>query len=144
MLLVKGKDGVPSAELLGELSQATASELAPIVEAGDLLERFINVVQTYMDSVKILLVVFVFFSLIGMIDISYESLRARREEFELYRLAGMEKRELRLMKVFEFTISMLFGIVIGLGAFAIWAFAVNRGMSAYGMEVLLGILSWFK
>lgn len=144
MLLVKGKDGVPSAELLGELSQATASELAPIVEAGDLLERFINAVQTYVDSVKILLVVFVFFSLIGMIDISYESLRARREEFELYRLAGMEKRELRLMKVFEFTISMLFGIVIGLGAFAIWAFAVNRGMSAYGMEVLLGILSWFK
>lgn len=141
MLLVKGKDDVAPADLLGDLSQTTASELAPLAEVGSLLEKFIDAIQMYKDSGKILLLVFVVFSLIGMIDIFYESLRARREEFGLYRLAGMEQRQLRLMKVLELTITLLFGIVIGLGAFVLVALAVNRGMTARGMEIFLGVFS---
>jgi ABC-type antimicrobial peptide transport system permease subunit len=141
MLLVKGKDDVAPADLLGDLSQTTASELAPLAEVGSLLEKFIDAIQMYKDSGKILLLVFVVFSLIGMIDIFYESLRARREEFGLYRLAGMEQRQLCLMKVLELTITLLFGIVIGLGAFVLVALAVNRGMTARGMEIFLGIFS---
>ena len=144
MLLVEGQDGIASAELLGDLSQTTASELAPIAEADSLLERFINAIQMYMDAGKILLVVFICFSLIGMVDVFYESLRARREEFELYRFAGMEQRELRLMKVSELAITVLLGIVIGLGAFVISAFVVNRGLSARGMEVFINILSLMR
>lgn len=144
MLLVEGQDGITSAELLGDLSQTTASELAPIAEADSLLERFIGAIQMYMDAGKILLVVFICFSLIGMVDVFYESLRARREEFELYRLAGMEKRELRLMKVSELTITILLGVMIGLGAFVISAFVVNRGLSARGMEVFINILSLMR
>jgi ABC-type antimicrobial peptide transport system permease subunit len=144
MLLVKGKDGVSKAELLGELSETTASELAPIIETGNLLERFVNAVHNYMNSAKILLFVFVIFSLIGVVDISYESLRARREEFELYRLAGMERRELRLMKSYEFIIGISFGIAVGLIAFAFSAFAVNQGMSAKAMEVFQSVSSLFR
>ena len=144
MLLVKGKDGVSNAELLGELSQATASELAPIVRTDNMLDRFVNAVQNYMNSAEILLFVFVIFSLIGVIDISYESLRARREEFELYHLAGMERRELRLMKKYEFVIGISFGIVVGLVAFALSAFAVNQGMSAKAMEVFQSVMSLFR
>lgn len=144
MLLVEGKDGISSTELLGDLSQTTASELAPIVEADTLLGRLIDAIQIYMDSGKILLLVFVIFSLIGMIDISYESLRVRREEFGLYRLTGMKRGDLRLMKIAELTVSVLFGLVIGLGAFVISAFAVNRGMSSRGMEVFVSILSLLR
>ena len=143
MLLVKGNDGVSNAELLGELSAATASELAPIVEISNMFEHFINAVQNYMNSAKILLFVFVIFSLIGVIDISFESLRARREEFELYHLAGMERRELRLMKKYEFAIGITFGIAVGLVGFALSAFAVNQGMSAKAMEVFQSVMSLF-
>ena len=141
MLLVEGRDDVSSAELLGDLSQTTASELAPVAEPDTLVTRFIAAVQVYVDSGKILLFVFIVFSLIGMIDISYESLRSRREEFELYRLAGMEQRHLRLMKASEFAVTVLLGIVIGLGAFVITAFALNRGMTARGMEIFRGIMA---
>lgn len=144
MLLVKGNDGVSNAELLGELSAATASELTPIVEISNMFERFINAVQNYMNSAKILLFVFVIFSLIGVIDISFESLRARREEFELYHLAGMERRELRLMKKYEFAIGITFGIAVGLVGFALSAFAVNQGMSAKAMEVFQSVMSLFR
>ena len=144
MLLVEGKDGVSSAELLGDLSQTTTSELAAFIEADTLLERFVDAIHIYMDSGKILLLVFVVFSLIGIVDISYESLRARREEFALYRLAGMKRRDLRLMKAFEFTITMVLGLLMGLGAFVISAFAVNRGMSSRGMEIFISILSLLR
>ena len=141
MLLVQGKDDVSSAELLGDLSQTTASELAPISQMDSLLARFLDAVQMYMDAGKVLLLIFIIFSLIGMIDIFYESLRARREEFGLYLLAGMCRRELRLMKVFELAITILFGLIIGLGAFVLSAFAVNRGLSSRGMELFVSILS---
>ena len=139
MVLVQGKDDVSSAELLGDLSQTTASELAPISKMDSLLERFVAAVQMYIDAGKVLLLVFIVFSLIGMIDVFYESLRARREEFGLYLLAGMRHRELRIMKTFELTITILIGLVIGLVAFVLTAFAVNRGMSSRGMEVFLSI-----
>jgi ABC-type multidrug transport system fused ATPase/permease subunit len=143
MLLVKGEEGVSKATLLNDLSQATASELAPISEVNTLLGRFISAVQTYIDAGKILLVVFIIFSLIGMIDISYESLRARREEFELYRLAGMSRKDLRRMKIAELTVTVLFGLAIGLVAFVIAAFVVNRGLSSRGLEVLRGVWAYF-
>lgn len=139
MLLVKGKEGVSKATLLNDLSQATASELAPISEVNTLLGRFISAVQTYIDAGKILLVVFIIFSLIGMIDISYESLRARREEFGLYRLAGMSCKDLRLMKIAELAMTVFFGLAIGLLAFGAAAFVVNRGLSSRGLEVLRGV-----
>lgn len=140
MLMVRGKDDVLPADLLGDLSQTTASELAPIAEVDSLLAHSINAVKTYMSAGKLLLFVFVLFSLIGIIDIFYESLRARREEFGLYRLAGMNHKNLRLMKVLELSITILFGVVIGLGAFVLSAFAINRGMTARGMEIFLNIL----
>ena len=144
MLLVQGSEGVSSAELLGEISQTTASELAPIAQMDALLARFVNAVKMYMDAGRLLLLIFVIFSFIGMIDIFYESLRARREEFSLYLLAGMKRRELQLMKVFELAVTVLLGLAIGLGAFVLASVAVNIGMSARGMEVFIGVLSFLQ
>ena len=144
MLLVKGKAGVSKATLLNDLSQTLASELAPIAEADTLLERFVAAIKTYADAGRILLVVFVIFSVIGVTDIFYESLRARREEFGLYRLAGMSQQNLRLMKVAELFITLLFGLLIGLGAFVLSALAVNRGMTARSLEIFRGVLEFFS
>ena len=105
----------------------------------NLMISLLQIAHSYIDAGKVLLLVFIVFSLIGMIDVFYESLRARREEFGLYLLAGMRHRELRIMKTFELTITILIGLVIGLVAFVLTAFAVNRGMSSRGMEVFLSI-----
>ena len=143
MLLVRGKDGVSSSELLGDLSKTTASELAPIGKPNALLERFISSVVVYMDAGKILLFVLVLFSVIGMLDISYESLRARREEFALYRLAGMRGRGVRLLQTLELLTAVVFGCTIGLFGFTLSALALNVGMNARGIEIMFGIQAYF-
>ncbi len=139
MLLVKGKDGITQAELLADLSQATSSELASIVSIESLFEQLIRTMETYVNAGKILLYVFLTFALIGVIDTFYESLRARREEFGFYRLAGMNQGNLRFMKVSELAVTVMIGVLVGIGAFIISAFAVNRGMSGKGVEVFYGV-----
>ena len=143
MLLVQGKSDALRSELLSELSEATASELAPIAEVDTIFEQYLDAVDIYIDAVKILLIVLVVFSLIGITDVFYESLRARREEFELYRISGMTRQEVRTMKASELTVTVILGLVIGIFAFIITAFAVNLGMTARGMEFFLGIISLF-
>jgi predicted lysophospholipase L1 biosynthesis ABC-type transport system permease subunit len=143
MLLVQGKSDALRAELLSELSEATASELAPIAEVDTIFEQYLDAVDIYIDAVKILLIVLVVFSLIGITDVFYESLRARREEFELYRISGMTRQEVRTMKASELTVTVILGLAIGIFAFIITAFAVNLGMTARGMEFFLAIISLF-
>jgi ABC-type antimicrobial peptide transport system permease subunit len=78
-----------------------------------------------------------------VVDIFYESMRARREEFGLYRLAGMSHSELRLMKRSELIVTVLIGVLIGIVMFVISAFAINRGVSGIGVEIFLGIKQLF-
>ena len=139
MILVKGGESVSRADLLASLSEATSTELTAIVSVDTLFENLIDSMQIYMSAGKILLFIFVVFSLIGVADALYESARARREEFGLYRLAGMSPRTLRRMKTAEFAIAIAFGIAIGLLIFVISAFASNQGMTGRGFELFLGL-----
>ena len=83
--------------------------------------------------------VFLIFSLIGVSNLFGESLRTRQEEFGLYLLAGMTRKELRKMKLAELLFSVLVGILVGLLMFAFVIVAIDRGMSALGGEIFLGI-----
>lgn len=144
MLLVKGREGISSTELLGELSECTASELAAIVAMDSLVQNLTGLLETYISSGEILLIIFAIFSLIGTVDTLYESSRSRREEFGLYCLAGMSKRTLRLMKTLEIIIATAFGIIIGLVASIAMAFAFNAGLAAKSIELFLGIKESIK
>ena len=139
MLLVTGRDGVSSAELLADLSEVTSTELAAITSAESLMEQRVRVMQTYVNSGTVLLCVFSGFSLIGISNIVYESLRSRREEFGYYRIAGMSRKSLRQMKLWELAITLALGALIGCLTFLVVAVAVNRGMSGVGAEIFLGI-----
>lgn len=144
MILVKGRETVSQADLIGALSEATSTELAAIVSVESLLENLIDSMGVYTSAGKILLFIFVVFSLIGVIDALYESARARREEFGLYCFAGMSQRTLKRLKRSEIAIAIVFGIVIGIVAFVISAFAANRGFTGRGMELFSGLFEVLK
>lgn len=143
MLMVEGKDGVSSSELLADLSKTTSEELASISSVDALMSQRIGTIQSYVNMGKILLAVFVVFSLIGMVNIFYESLRTRREEFGFYSIAGMSRRSLRLLKISELAVTVFIGILVGIATFVLSAVAVNRGLNAYGAEILLGVSMLF-
>ena len=140
MLLVEGREGVSSSELLADLSQSTSTELAAISSIDALMEQRISSIKGYINTGKVLIGVFVIFSLIGMVNTFCESLRTRREEFGFYCLAGMSRKNLRLLKFSELVVAILLGILIGMAAFVLAALAVNGGMSGYGVEIFLGAM----
>jgi hypothetical protein len=143
MLLVKGEEGISSAELLGNLSKATSSELTSVSTIDSLLAPRLRSMDAYTNAGKILVLVFLVFSLIGMVNIFCESLRTRKEEFGFYRLAGMSRKDLQVMQISELAVTVLLGILIGILAFAVSFVAINRGMCGYGAEIFLGIRQLF-
>lgn len=141
MLLVNGRDGVSSSELLSGLSAATSSELAALVSADSLTRSLYDTSKLYMNMGKMLIGVFAVFSVIGIIDILSESTRARREEFGLYGLAGMEKGRIRRMRRLEVAASLLLGLVAAIVATAIISVALDMGMMRFGYEVFVNVFS---
>jgi ABC-type antimicrobial peptide transport system permease subunit len=139
MLLVKGRDGVSNARLLGELSESTSSELAAISTVDKLLESTLTLFETYFSTGKILILIFAVFSVIGMIDTVYESSRSRREEFGLYTIAGMNKKRLFAMKLLEVTLAIGIGLAIGILASVAMSFISNAGLSSKTVEIFIGV-----
>ncbi len=142
-LLVEGGADVSSDELLADLSETTASELAFVSTVDALVEEKSDFIESYIDAGRILLFIFFIFSLIGVANTFCETLRTRKTEFDLYRLAGMCRANVRLMQTEELVFSILVGGLVGVGAFLISAVALDKGMNAYGSEVFLGIKSLF-
>ena len=144
MLLVSGKPETESSALLSEITERSASELATVVSTSTLLQPLESSTRIYLNAGIILLSVFVAFSLIGMVDTVLESLRSRREEFELYRLAGFCRKNIRLMKLTEvgatITIGALVGILLSLGSIL----AADRIVSSFSYEMLLNLRLIFK
>ena len=139
MLLVSGKADVSSESLLADLSEITSTELAAITSASALMEQRLRVMETYVNSGTVLLCVFSSFSLIGIANIVYESLRSRKEEFGYYHLAGMSRKSLRKMKLWELAITLLIGALIGALSFLVIALAADQGLNGAGGEIFLGI-----
>ena len=143
-ILVKGEEGVARADLLNALSEATATELAPIQAADTLFDKISDSMETYMRAGKILFGVLTIFFLIGITDSLYECMRERREDYRLYRLAGITSKQLRRMRTLEITIPILFGLFLGTAVFIILAISLNRGMSVFGVNPYLDIVQGFS
>ena len=136
MLAVKAAEGYSEQELLLELADVTASELAAIAPISSLLETRINVINVYLSAANLMLCAIVLFSLIGMLDNLSQSYRTRRQEFELYALCGMTRGDIRRMKSAEIAFASAFGILLGILCAAVCAIAINRAMIAYNFDML--------
>ena len=143
LLLVNGKEGEERPELLMKLAEELSLEVAAIVTPDSLMRHRLGSVDVYLDTGDVLLTVAILFALVGMLDNLSQSYRHRLEEFDLYRSAGMSKRSVGRMKLFEVTLSLLFGILHGTLAFGIASFVIDRGLSAYGYKVYHAIAMLF-
>ena len=132
-IVVKGDAGVARADLLAALSEATVTELAPIQETETLFENVIDTMDTYLRAAIVLLFVFIVFFVIGTLDALFECIRARGEDFGLYRLAGLSKKQLTLMRVTEVSLPIVFGILLGILVAVVSLISINRGMASFGM-----------
>ena len=139
MILVTGKENVPRERLMLDISESTALEVATVMTPDELMETRLSSIGVYLDTGDVLLVVAVLFAAIGIVDNLLQSYRERREEFELYRAAGMSAKSVLRMKIFEVSISLAFGILLGALTFAAASAAISRGLLAYGYDVFRAV-----
>ena len=132
-VVVRGREGIERADLLAALSEATVAEIAPIRSTESLLDGLVNTMSTYIRAVLILLSVLCVFFVIGTLDALYECMRARGEDYTLYRLAGVPRRRLALMRSTEILLPIVFGILLGLLVSVVSIISINRGMVQFGM-----------
>lgn len=137
MIMVDKAEGISNDELVSELSEKTASELAIISSVEQLTEEKLRPIYVYVDAANLLMIITVIFVLIGLCDNLYDSYRSRRGEMELYYLAGMSKREIRLMKLAEISITLVIGALVGLICAILLIYSTNIGMYTFGYETLI-------
>jgi len=143
-LMVSGADTIPKNEVLSELTEKTALELAVIADVDSIFADKLETVGIFLKLGLLILIMLVVFSLIGMLDTLYESYRARKGEFTLYENSGMAKRAVGKMKFFEVGIAIAFGLAFGSFAFFISSFATNSAFYQFGLETFLNFFKLFK
>lgn len=144
MLMAKGAEGVSSGEVLGEIADKTAMELAAVVSVDTLFEDKLETVDICLNLGLISLLTIIIFAMIGMIDNLYESYRARREEFTLYNLSGMSKKDIRHMKAWEILLTLTFGVLLGGVFFVLSSFVANASFYTFGYSTFYNVLKFFK
>ena len=144
MLIVDGAEGVSDDLLYEDITFATALELVGITSVSEMLHNTVRTVRIFLRAGIAMLVIALIFVFIGIIDNLAESYRARREEFELYRLAGMSPSDIRRMKLWEILITFGVGLCLGVVAFLVEFIALQEAVLRAGSDVLAGILYMIK
>lgn len=111
MLLVSGKENIPTSHLQQELTAATSSELASVMPTEALLDIKVESTMLYIRIALALLFMILLFAMIGMLDNLLQSYRSRREEFTLFATSGMSNASIRRMKICECGITFLFALL---------------------------------
>jgi hypothetical protein len=139
MILVKGDDGVNRGKLLSDLTEKTAIELAPVISTEEIMKNKLEAINVYIKSGNVLLSTIIIFSLIAIVDNLAHSYRRRRDDFNLYRYAGMSSSCVGRMKLYEVLITFIYGAMVGFLVFFVLSFAINRGLSAAGYRVFISL-----
>jgi len=82
------------------------------------------------------------FALIGIADNLMESYRSRKEEFELYNLAGASKSCVKKIKFYELLLIGVFGVVVGFIGLVFSMLILDKGLKSLMFNLLLGLLGW--
>ncbi len=130
LLTVKGKQGVSKQQLRSDLSVALALEMTAVVDIEEYTQNVISASELYLNSGYVLLPLMASFAAIGFIDNLSESYRSRREEFNLFRIAGMSKGQARKTKLYEILLLSLFAIILGLVSTFLSCLLMDQGLQA--------------
>ena len=139
LLSVTGNEDVSNIVLRQELTDTLALEVAAVLPIEGILTNRLQIVEVMLNAGSLLIPFVIIFSVLGMLYNLIESYRARKEEFELYRLCGMSKYQLCDMKVWELIVVFLFGILIGLIAFVVGAVILNQALSSLGFGLFMNL-----
>lgn len=136
VLSVKGAAGVTKEALKADIASAMALEMALIVSISDFSAQRIAQFDVYLKCGNLLFIFMLLFSLTGLIDNLFESYRARREEFALYRNCGMTTRHLARMKLCEIGVTLLFSLLASVLLSAFLIFVIHCWMQSFSIDLL--------
>jgi hypothetical protein len=139
IMVVQGADNVSQGELLQDLTDKTALELAVVLTMDDLFEEKFATTGICLNLGLIFLLIITIFASVGILDNLYESYRARKEEFDLYAYSGMSRWEIQRMKTWEVVLTFGVGIALGIVGFALLSIGCNACFYTFGFETFLNV-----
>ena len=142
MLIVNGDEAVSKDYLYEQITSATTLEMAAVISVDQMLQDNVRVARILLRATIFVLAVACLFMLVAMINNLIESYRFRREEFELYRISGMSRRDIRRMKALELTITFGVGGLVGLVLFVVSLIATQKALIIFGMDTFRGFKDW--
>lgn len=125
-----------------KITTAVALELATVVPMKEFFNHRIRPAEIYIRSGKFIAPFIVLFALIGIADNLMESYRSRKEEFELYNLAGASKSCVKKIKFYELLLIGVFGVVVGFIGLVFSMLILDKGLKSLMFNLLLGLLGW--
>ncbi len=144
LVIPRAKAGISDSELLRQLNLACADDVASIVSTSGLMDARLRVIGTFLRSADLLLPAALAVIAVGIPDTLAESYRKRREELELFRVAGMSRGEVARMKRLELVFSTAFGVLFGGVVFAAVIPAIRQAMLSFGSDIIDGFLQYVK
>ena len=142
MLLVKADEGREEA-MLSELSAVAAGEMSAVVEVSELIKSNTELLEIYVSVAYVLLFALMLFATVGLADNLSESYRQRREDFELFRLAGASRRAIAGVKLTEVLLSLLLGALVGILFSLPTLFSLNEAAHSLNFDLFLAIEKLF-
>ena len=143
MLMAKGANGTKASEVILEISDKTAAELATVSLTSDLLEARVDIIEMYLRAAKVLLAIIVLFVCIGFVNNLCDSYRARKPEFALFELSGMSRKEIKRMKICEISVVLAIGIVFSIIVSIFSVFSADAGLSTFGHQTIINVFKSF-
>lgn len=113
-ILVSVKDGVTLSELKADVLRNTAVSTAVIMPVADYAKLLYRDAAFYIKCCLVMCIGLLFFSIVGLVNVYFETYRTRRSEYELYYLAGMTHAQVRKMKTFEVLVVLGISVVFAL------------------------------
>ena len=136
VMTVTAEGGVSDDELHADVSAAVALEVSTVINTQDYLKSQLRLGRIYYESSKNLFPALMAFVIIGIVDNLIESYRTRKEEFELYRLAGMSKKQVRRVKITELIYTFGVGILLGAIVSLLLLISLDQVLMVFGYDMV--------
>ena len=120
-----------------------ALEVGTVSDFSAVMKAKTDTIENYVNAAKLLLLIVILFTLIGLADNLYESYRSRREEFSLFSLCGASRAQIRQMKLWELLITLALGALVGLAVALPSILIVFKGLIGNGDDLFINFLRLF-
>ena len=143
IIVVNAKDG-EEGELLSDITTFSAEEMLTIIPAKDFQRRNVERNVCLLKCANMLVIIVLFFSLVGFINNLYESYRSRRSELDLFSYGGMSRGVIKRMILWEILLMIFVGVLLGTLASLIILPSLERGLNQIHFELFGYFGYWFK